>query len=266
MEFTEEKINYWRTLSYWIDFALAARQESKKCTVHNINGRNMVAYSQHGEEMDIIKNFMPKIDQVKDGTFVELGGFDGITYSNTKGIEDAFGFSGVLIEPGDVFVAMDLNRPNTQNFRAAISTKLGEVEFTGLRGTATAGTTEKIIEATVNGPLDKDKKTKEIKKLEELSHAVPGATLSNILQRSKLEYIDLLCIDVEGSELEVLKTMDWSIPVYIICIEMHSNDFRKDQQKQIRKILKKQGFTYKKTFHHDEFWINDAYFRKDQFV
>ena len=90
--------------------------------------------------------------------------------------------------------------------------------------------------------------------------------MSSILQESKLEYIDLFFIDVEGSELDVIKTMDWSIPVYIICIEMHPYKSRQKEQGEIRKTLTDNGFTYKKKIAEDEIWVNDSYFRKDKFI
>ena len=126
-------------LLLWLNEALKARKNIKHCKVHTVNGFKITAYSQQGEELDIIKNFNLKIDQVRDGTFVELGGFDGITYSNTKDIEDVFGFKGVLIEASDAYIAMDINRPNTKNYRAAIS-KESSVQFYG--STAVAGTQE----------------------------------------------------------------------------------------------------------------------------
>jgi hypothetical protein len=54
-------------------------------------------YSQQGEDMYVYKKFINKV--ANDGIFVELGGLDGITYSNTKFFEDTLSFSGLLIEP-----------------------------------------------------------------------------------------------------------------------------------------------------------------------
>ncbi len=34
--------------------------------------------------------------KIIDGTFLEVGGFDGVTYSNTKTLEDYFNFKGIL--------------------------------------------------------------------------------------------------------------------------------------------------------------------------
>ena len=200
---------------------------------------------------------MPKIHQVRDGTFVELGGFNGITYSNTKGIEDTFGFKGVLIEASDAWMAMDLNRPNTQNYRAAISTER-EVQFFG--SDAIAGTLKNLtLNAREGAPTSYGDEKHE-------PYTVPGRTMSSVIQESKLKYIDLFFIDVEGSEIDVIKTMDWSIPVYVICIEMHEYKCRQKEQEEIRSILKQQGFTYKKKIAEDEIWVNDSYFRKNKFV
>jgi hypothetical protein len=45
--------------------------------------------------------------------------------------------------------------------------------------------------------------------------------MSKIIKDSGLKYIDYFSIDVEGSELIILETMDWTIPVYIITIELN---------------------------------------------
>ena len=247
-----------KLLLRWLTEAMYARKKAKQeCNTYDINGFEMTSYSQQNEDVGIIKSFMPKIDQVRDGTFVELGGYNGITYSNTKGIEDTFGFKGVLIEPSDAFVAMDINRLNTQNFRAAISTE-AEVQFIG--SDAIAGTLKNLTQnATDGAPIT-------YKKTDPIPYTVTGRPISSILQESKLKYIDLFFIDVEGSELDVIKTMDWSIPVYIICIEMHPYKSRHKEQVEIRKTLTDRGFTYKKTIAEDEIWVNDSYFRKDKFV
>tara|TARA_R100000322_G_scaffold44513_1_gene27834 strand:- start:372 stop:1130 length:759 start_codon:yes stop_codon:yes gene_type:complete len=250
--------NNQQLLLTWLKEALDARKVAKEnCKKYDINGFIFTSYSQQGEDVGIIKNFMPKIHHVRDGTFVELGGYNGITYSNTKGVEDTFGFRGVLIEPSDAFVAMDINRLNTQNFRAAISTE-PEVQFFG--SDAIAGTLKNLtLNAREGAPISYGDQKYE-------PYMVSGRQMSSILQESELKYIDLFFIDVEGSEIDVIKTMDWSIPVYVICIEMHSYKCRQKEQEEIRSILKQQGFTYKKKIAEDEIWVNDSYFRKDKFV
>jgi FkbM family methyltransferase len=54
--------------------------------------------------------------------------------------------------------------------------------------------------------------------------------LSSIVKECNLQYIDLLSIDVEGAELIVLETIDFSVPIYVICIELDKNNEEKDQK------------------------------------
>ncbi len=41
-----------------------------------------IFYAQQGEDVYTLFNFINKV--TPDGIFVEIGGFDGLTYSNTK--------------------------------------------------------------------------------------------------------------------------------------------------------------------------------------
>lgn len=81
------------------------------------------------------------------------------------------------------------------------------------------------------------------------------------VNKSNIEYIDLITIDVEGGEEVVLKTLDFNIPIYVICIELDGHNPEKDER--CRTILIENGFIFKKRFLINEFWINTNYFRKD---
>ena len=72
---------------------------------------------------------------------------------------------------------------------------------------------------------------------------VPVRKLSDILQESNIPYIDFWSLDVEGGELEVLQSMDWNIPVYIICMEVSAwGEYGHKRVEQCRTILKSNGF------------------------
>jgi hypothetical protein len=58
--------------------------------------------------------------------------------------------------------------------------------------------------------------------------------------------------------------MDFSIPIYLICIELDGHNIEKDDK--CRKILIEQGFVMKKRLAINEFWINENYFRKDLLI
>jgi hypothetical protein len=181
--------------------------------------------------------------------FVELGAVDGIRYSNSKFFEDYLGFTGILIEPTRKYNNLIINRPKCKNYNYAINNKEENVIFIG--EDATAGILDKIPEFMYNMHL----KGHSI-------YEVPGIPIKNILNKENIEYIDIFFIDVEGGEQIVLETMDWTIPVYLIIIEMHNIDIEKDNN--CRSILKNNNFTYYNTICCNEIWINNNYLKKDR--
>ena len=200
-------------------------------------------YGQLLEDKHIYTRYFPRL---RNGTFLELGAFDGVTYSNTKFFEDSLGWSGVLIEAHPHAAALlAVNRPRSKRFHCAVSTQEGELEF--------------IVNA--NGPVSSVKDfTSE--KHHQGWHAknateivkVPSRPLGSILREAGVWRIDFWSLDVEGGELEVLKSMDWSIPVYLLCIETQEPD----RKPACDEILKANGFQFAETLHHNEIWINVA--------
>ena len=56
-----------------------------------------------------------------------------------------------------------------------------------------------------------------------------------------------------------MKTFDFKIPVYVIVIELDGSNLEKDFE--CRKLLQDNGFTFKKRFCINEFWVNESYAR-----
>ena len=197
-----------------------------------------------------------------DGIFLELGACDGIYLSNTKALEDNLEYSGILIEPSiSHYNNLIKNRPKCKNYNCIVSNKVGLIDFIG-DGTGVGGPLHILDKVKDNNnrtwidawKLDKNN----IKQ-------VLSKKLSDILHESNITYIDFWSLDVEGSELEVLETMDWNIPIYIICIEVTCwGENGKKNVEKCRNILRNQGFTSDGIrYGLDEWWINNNYFRKD---
>jgi len=204
-------------------------------------------YSQFGEDIYVYNNFINKA--VPDGKYVELGAMDGTTYSNTKFFEDNLHFSGVLIEPTESFDKLVLTRGKNACYNYAVNKEFGKAEFLG-RGSS-AGL--------------KDSMNEDFRKIHHKNdnnyYMVECCPFSAILKNSEIKYIDFLSIDVEGSEQTVLETMDFSIPVYVIVIELDGHNPKKDQN--CRNILMSNGFVYDRRINIDEYWVNPTYYRKD---
>lgn len=65
---------------------------------------------------------------------------------------------------------------------------------------------------------------------------VPCKPMKTILKEANVEKIDFFSLDVEGAELTVLDTIDWSLPISIFLIETTKN------KKEIRQRMLSNGF------------------------
>ncbi len=76
--------------------------------------------SQFNEDSKIYKRFFTHPRYIGNGTFVEMGGSNGVTFSNTLVYEYCLGWNGLLIEANPIsFQYLEKQRPCTNNFWAA---------------------------------------------------------------------------------------------------------------------------------------------------
>lgn len=200
-------------------------------------------YSQGFEDYKLYEKYL----NYENGFFIELGAMDGVKFSNTKFFEDNLNWSGILIEPTNQFNDLIKNRPNCFNFNFAVSERNGRIDFIGEGAIGGIKSTMSFIHKLTFG----------IENLK--SYEVDSIPLKDILflakqQGAKINLIDFLSIDVEGGELEVLKTFDWNIPVYLIMIELYGTDIERDEK--CRNFLKEKNFELTDVFEINEIWIN----------
>lgn len=197
-------------------------------------------YSQQGEDRILHEKYL----NYNDGFFIELGAMNGVTYSNTLFFERELNWKGVLIEPTpSQFTQLVINRPNCHNFNYAISEIPGEVEFLG--DGALGGMTRTMHESHRKGwGLDNTSSP----------YMVKSIGISELLRHLNLKRVDFFSIDVEGGELDVLKTFDWTIEAYVILIETHSFDENKNEL--CREILRKNNFEFDMVIGCNEVWVN----------
>lgn len=69
---------------------------------------------------------------------------------------------------------------------------------------------------------------------------VPCMTLSELFHKNGIDHVDLFYLDVEGGELTVLETFDWSVPIDIFVVEMDSSNPQKDEA--VRQLLFAHGY------------------------
>ena len=177
------------------------------------------------------------------GVLVEVGAFDGVTFSNSSGLLDR-GWSGLLIEPVPEFAEKckerHVNSPNVRVVNKAISNRSG-TETLFLAG-ALSTLSQKIF-AEYKG-LEWSSSS-----ITEKSISVEMITLNQLLENEKINHcFDLLIVDVEGFEKEVFEgfyLQKWNTRVVIIELsDFHPTlQSHKKEHYDIGKILVKCGYS-----------------------
>jgi FkbM family methyltransferase len=172
------------------------------------------SWSQYAEDQHLYHNYFCG---KRNGTFVEMGALDGVYLSNTKFFEDHMGWTGALIEASPPSAEkLRENRGQARNsiFGEAVCAK-GTDHIDFLVGDTPATNSEAGVMPDSWVDHFSQNKPNTVK--------VPcrplGEMLTDMLKQSGAEQIDLFSLDVEGGELKVLETMDWSVKVGLWFIE-----------------------------------------------
>ena len=184
--------------------------------------------SQVNEENRLIKQFFK---DMKGGTFVEIGAYDGVTFSNTLKLETCFGGIGLLIEGDKLsFERMKVNakalRPRSTLYHGAVCAPPRKFINFAREGRATSGDLDVMANFKKSSRWHEERRnasTGEWRK--DRVDAVPCLTMADYLAESGTKHVDFFSLDVEGSELEVLMTMDFrqvTIDVLMIEEDKHS--------------------------------------------
>jgi len=184
-------------------------------------------YSQCNEDKIIYEKYIKDI-HIDNPIYLEMGAMDGLYTSNTLFFEKELNWTGILIEPHPInFSNLLVNRPNNKLFNCLVSNNSDEIEYiyydiinlSGISGVKNTLTKNNIdIFYTKNNPwissmIDNNQYTIMMK----------PRTLTDIIHESKVSKIDFFSLDVEGHELNVIKSFDWSIPVNIFLIENNTD-------------------------------------------
>jgi FkbM family methyltransferase len=207
---------------------------------YNIYIRNLKFFlnnSQFGEDKKIIKLFKEK----ENGTYLDLGCFHPIRQNNTY-LFHRLGWKGINIDLNPLTIELfNIARPNDINICAAISSKAGSKNLFFDHELSSLNTINKNHTKFL-------KKAFGIKNLKK--RKIKTYTLNNILKDNNINRIDFMNMDIEGSELEVLKTLNFKkLDIKVICIEIVNYDhYSKDikiNKKKIFNILKKNNYRLK---------------------
>ena len=207
---------------------------------YNIYIRNLKFFfknSQFGEDKKIIKLF----DKTKKGTYLDLGCFHPIRQNNTY-LMYKLGWSGINIDLNPLTIELfNVARPKDINICAAVSNKKGARNLFFDHHLSSLNTISKNHTLFIQKAFGK----KDLKKKK-----IMTSTLNSLLKKNNIRKIDFMNIDIEGHELEVLKTLNFKyFDIKVICIEIVNYDYYskniKINKNKILKILKRNNYLLK---------------------
>jgi FkbM family methyltransferase len=173
-------------------------------------------HGQYQQDQFVRETFFPALD---NGVFIDIGADDGVDRNNTLFFEEC-GWAGICVEPSPSRFAPLARNRRCECLNVAISSTPGEVEFLDITGYGKGLSgivrnydprhVERIEQETAGNPLTASKQVVR----------VPAMTLGSILSARGLRHVDFCSIDVEGSELDVLASVDLSAVTFgVITIE-----------------------------------------------
>ena len=181
----------------------------------------------------------------EEGYFVELGANDGVTQSNTKYFELFKNWKGVLIEPTiNKYEDCKRNRNKRSHVVNAACVSFSNQENTVNLVYSNLMTTTLNTESDLTdlGAHLKRGRTFLEPKVSQFHFQARARTLNSILEEVNApSRIDLLSLDVEGSEIEVLKGINHNqFRFSFICIECRDLPKMKEYLLSLNYVLKTQ--------------------------
>jgi len=162
-----------------------------------------VSYAQNFEDVMLHRVF----SSIDDGFYIDVGAWDPDIHSVTKHFYER-GWSGINIEPSKVhFEALKKRRRRDTNLNAAVGRCMGELDFVEVPGSGLSSLRpDAAIYASRHG-------------LASRCYKVPVFTLQSICEQySSGRLLSFIKIDVEGSEGDVIASLDWGVyrPVLVL--------------------------------------------------
>ena len=202
-------------------------------------GLNSKFRSANNEDKWMYEHFFKdtKAAAVK-GTFVEIGGFNGMDESNSRFFENCLGWEGLLVEgQPDNFEKLRKNRPLSHKMSFAPSC---DAEYERVNKTV-----QFARYPFLNSGLKGHAKTYDAKSHVDVPCGPFTPVLEDIFEFANRQ-INFFSLDVEGSEYRVLQTIDFSkVFIDVMMIEIQNNHCPRDTcevREQVREKMTSEGY------------------------
>jgi hypothetical protein len=171
------------------------------------------------------------------GNLLEIGGYDGFTYSNSWGLFDR-GWSGWVVEPIQDYANQAKKNLNRFSGVKVVNAAIGKFKTNGI--IHVLGPYSSIIEEQVKSVSnstwhtgDKIVRQKEVKII----------TLDDLIQEQNIpKHLNLLIVDVEGYELEIFSQIDFKkFRPSMIIVELKDDEI--DSHRSVRDLILRSSYT-----------------------
>ena len=187
----------------------------------------------------------------RNGTFVEIGGYDGWTGSNCVFFEKVMNWTGLVVEASPLLVKQIGATRSANVIHAAVSEQDGTSTF--LEVTSGLKQMGGLID---HYPDEILRQVREDKRHAESVITVPSTRLDTLLRAHALTKIDYCSIDVEGAERAVLRSVDFDeFDISVLSIE-NNRPIRESVSYQ--EIMSPAGYQLVAVIGMDEIWAKEG--------
>jgi len=162
----------------------------------------MQFYSQIGQDKFLFERFFLG---KRNGIFVDIGAYDGRTFSNTLFFEQSLGWTGLCVEP------LPGEFEKLKSCRSATCANTCVSDYNGIGDMLDVDVTG---DARMLSGLIENYDPRHLERIDRVSIQknvirVPVTTLTDLLSAHNLTRVDYCSLDTEGSELNILKSLDF---------------------------------------------------------
>jgi len=209
-------------------------------------GQNLDYFSEAGQDMLVKDNFFKN---KKSGFFLEIGAYDGIEGSNCYHFEKFMNWEGIAVEASPLqFEKLKKNR-NCKLINLALGSENKQVEFYEVAEGFTQMSGINNLNFQNSFQRIKKNSDSKINKID-----IECKTFDKLIPNHQI--IDLISIDIEGNELDVLKTIDFDkYKIKVIILENNTPN-----ELSYLKFFLEKNFSYFDRVGMDEIYYNQKYF------
>ena len=236
---------------------IAPRKQFLSTSIQKCDHPQNISDSDYKSQLKEDKKLMGWFDNLCEGSYIEMGALDGITYSNSYVFNKALEWKGVLIElllPS--YEKLKVNRHNEHAvINAGVCDSPKKLHYYEVADNPAVGG---IYEFTAqsfrehwwsNISLD-DPGLKEIE-----CDTLDSLLLKNVPTQS---YWDLFSLDVEGAELAVLQSINFDrVGFGIVFVEASGHNETKDLS--VIKLMESKGYKYLEAYERSNWFMHQDF-------